>query len=142
MVTGRRAILYIPPKRLSSTIGALVSCNHGEMGTFQVTVEPKPGNIDVVEGETVMSGAERLGYQWPTLCGGQGECRVCVMEVLSGASGLSAPDEREEAAIQSTFGGLQRRGRQLRQACRAEVVGGGVTVFKRGVRARLVDRNG
>lgn len=104
------------------------------MVEFQVTVEPKPGNIDVREGETVMRGAERLGYQWPTVCGGQGECRVCVMEVVSGETSLSSPDEREEQAIQSTFRGLRRRGRLLRQACRARVVGEGVKVFKRGVR--------
>jgi hypothetical protein len=56
------------------------------------------------------------------------------MEVVAGASKLSEPDELEDAAIQSTFGALQRRGRQLRQACRAKVKGDGVIVFKRGVR--------
>jgi 2Fe-2S ferredoxin len=101
---------------------------------FRVRVEPKPGEIEVPEGETVMDGAESLGYQWPTLCNGQGECRVCVMEVVSGEMGLSSPDEREEQAILSSYGALQRRGRPLRQACRAKVIGEGVTVFKRGVR--------
>jgi 2Fe-2S ferredoxin len=109
------------------------------VSTFKVQVDPKPGIIDVVEDETVMGAAERLGYQWPTLCGGNGECRVCVMEVVAGASGLSVPDELEETAIQSTFGSLRRRGRQLRQACRARVVGDGVTVFKRGVRRPPTD---
>jgi ferredoxin, 2Fe-2S len=103
------------------------------MDGYHVSVEPKPGVIEVRPDETVMDAAERLGYRWPTLCGGVGECRVCVMEVVSGAGGLSIPDAQEEAAIRSTFGSLQRRARPLRQACRAVVVGQGVTVFKRGV---------
>jgi 2Fe-2S ferredoxin len=109
-------------------------CNDWHVVAFRVTVEPNPGEIEVPEGETIMSAAQGLGYQWPTLCNGQGECRVCVLEVVSGDLSLSPPDEREERAIRSSYGALQRRGRTLRQACRAEVVAEGVTVFKRGVR--------
>jgi 2Fe-2S ferredoxin len=100
----------------------------GGLGQVTVTVEPRPGAIDVPAGQTIMGAAQSLGYRWPTRCGGQGEWRVCVMEVVDGECGLSTPDAQEEAAIRSTFGSLQRRGRPLRKACRATDVGAGVTV--------------
>ena len=109
------------------------------MVEHQVSVEPNIGNIEIRHGETVMGGAERLGFRWPTVCGGLGQCRVCVMEVVVGESSLSPPDNREQQAILSTFGSHLRRGRPLRQACQAKVTGEGVGVFKRGVRP-AVDR--
>ncbi len=109
------------------------------MVEYQVSVEPNTGTVKMRHGETVMGGAERLGYLWPTVCGGLGQCRVCVMEVVAGESSLSPPDEREMQAILSTFGSQLRRGRPLRQACQAKVTGEGVGVFKRGVRP-AVDR--
>lgn len=100
---------------------------------LRVIVEPGEIHLELAEGEGVMQGAIRLGYTWPTLCGGNGECRVCVMDVRSGVDALSPMSDEEIAAIRLGFGGLERAGRSLRQACRARVCGEGAVVFKRGV---------
>lgn len=99
------------------------------------TVIVRPSGLEFVleEGEPLMRAAERRGYRWPTICGGQGTCRTCFVQVEEGA------------AYCSEIGGLEREGIQAlrrpvdgrtRLACQLRVTGGPVTVTKRGVRRR------
>jgi 2Fe-2S ferredoxin len=89
----------------------------------------------VLPGEAIMKAATRLGYTWPTVCGGQGECKTCVLEVHEGADLLEPMAREEERGLQEAFGALTRRGHALRLACQARPLGGPVVVYKRGVRA-------
>ena len=53
-----------------------------------VRVEPRGIDIEAEEGETIMAAALRAGYHWPTVCNGQGTCRVCRVEVVSRSENL------------------------------------------------------
>jgi 2Fe-2S ferredoxin len=102
----------------------------------RVRVEPGGFDLDVREGEPLAEAAWRLGYRWPTVCWGQAECMVCVVEVVEGEENvLPARDEELEAMAQRL---VQRRARS-RLGCRLIVRGEGVVVRKAGV---LPPKNG
>ncbi|MGH3629739.1 MAG: 2Fe-2S iron-sulfur cluster-binding protein [Sciscionella sp.] len=88
-------------------------------------------DIEVADGESLMAAAERQGYRWPTVCGGQGTCQTCFVEVLGGADSCSKIGALEHEGIAAlrrpTDGGI-------RLACQLRILGNGVTVLKRGVR--------
>ena len=100
-----------------------------------VRVEPAGVDIPVDDGETLMAAAVRAGYRWPTVCGGQAQCGVCILKVVSSSElPPPAPLEAERLAIVPE--------RQLwpdavlRLACQLRVESDGLVVFKRGVRKR------
>lgn len=98
----------------------------------RIRVEPKMLELDAAAGETVMAAARRLGFTWPTVCGGNAECGVCALEVVAGGTAI-APPTAEESARLSTL--PERRlypDRTYRLACRL-VGADGLVVRKRGV---------
>jgi ferredoxin len=96
-----------------------------------VRVLPSGVEIEVAAGETVMAAAQRAGYRWPTVCGGQGMCRTCTAEVRECPERCSAIGELEREGIEA----LKRPTTgDTRLACQVEVTGPGVVLFKRGVR--------
>jgi 2Fe-2S ferredoxin len=97
-----------------------------------VRVQPMGIEIEVVPGETVMAAATRQGYEWPTVCNGDGTCTVCWMSVLDGSESLSPISDEEETSLEQ-LPRLVRRSKLVRLACRARVIGD-VEVEKRGVR--------
>ncbi len=100
--------------------------------THTVAVRPADVEIEVRDGEDLFSAAQRLGYRWPTVCGGKATCRTCFVQVEEGAENCSpvGPLEREGIeALRRPVDGLTRL------ACRLRVEGP-VTVTKRGVRRR------
>lgn len=99
-----------------------------------VRVEPAGLEFDVGASETMMQAALRHGYQWPTVCGGEGQCRACFVEVLAGHDCLCAVGRVEAEGIRI----LAASGEDpdvVRLACQARVRGA-VTVRKHGVRRR------
>ena len=56
---------------------------------------PIGADIEVPEGESLLSAAQRAGFKWPTVCGGRAECTVCFVMVESGWPGLPTRPERE-----------------------------------------------
>lgn len=102
--------------------------------TGVVVVRPSGLELELHDGEPLLRAAERAGYRWPTICGGQGTCRTCFVEV-----------EHDDEAACSQIGQLEREGIEAlrrpvdgrtRLACQLTVSGGPVTVTKRGVRRR------
>lgn len=94
------------------------------------TVCPSNVEIAVHPGETVMAAAQRAGYRWPTVCGGEGTCRTCYLEVADGLDNCSTVDQLEEEGIAA----LKRpNDGRTRLACQLHIAGD-VTVVKRGVR--------
>ncbi|WP_019873703.1 2Fe-2S iron-sulfur cluster-binding protein [Sporichthya polymorpha] len=95
-----------------------------------VRVRPAEVRIDPEPGETVFAAAVRLGYRWPTICGGNGTCRTCVMTVESGRENCGPIGDLEaeglDALKESKDGGH-------RLACQTTVTGD-VVVTKRGVK--------
>ncbi|WP_239333760.1 2Fe-2S iron-sulfur cluster-binding protein [Frankia sp. CiP3] len=98
--------------------------------TAQVTVTPSGIVLAVAESETVFSAARRHGLWWPTVCGGLGTCRTCVLRVSVGVANCGPVDDLEQEGL--TALGPEADGR-LRLACRLRVTGA-VVVVKRGVR--------
>ena len=86
-------------------------------------------------GETLMDAARRLGYYWPTTCGGQGVCTTCLSEVVSGGD-LLAEMGRSERKILAAERGEAILKRPVRLACQATVLHEGtIVVNKAGVRS-------
>ncbi|WP_224972867.1 2Fe-2S iron-sulfur cluster-binding protein [[Mycobacterium] nativiensis] len=99
-----------------------------------VTVEPRHIVLEADDGETIMGAALRSGYRWPSLCGGDGTCSICWVEVLTGGNQLSEVGELEQDTLQ-LVPALVRRTRSVRLACQARVQGD-VCVRKSGVRPK------
>ncbi|MDT3442833.1 2Fe-2S iron-sulfur cluster-binding protein [Pseudofrankia sp. BMG5.37] len=99
-----------------------------------VHVDPIGADLELEPGETIIEGAWRLGYHWPTVCYGQARCTVCHVEVLRGAEHLTPADDEEQDALEHQLPGAHRRDlTRLRLACRARATGD-VAVRKNGVR--------
>ena len=100
-----------------------------------VTVKPSGVQFTAEPGQTIMAAGQQAGYRWPTICGGNGECLVCHVEVLEHPESLSPPSDAEAKAVAGLSGGHGGRGDHVRLACQAGVHGD-VVVLKRGVRGK------
>lgn len=100
-------------------------------GRGRITVEPSGVSFEVGPGETVFAAAERNGYRWPTVCGGTGSCRTCVMTVLEGEQCCSPVEAWEAEGLEEI--GAFGRGVLQRLACQTRLTGP-VRVRKPGVR--------
>lgn len=98
-----------------------------------VVVRPSGVAFELADGEPLLRAAERYGYRWPTLCGGQGTCRTCFVQVEDGESDCSQIGQLEREGIEALRRPVDGR---TRLACQLTVAGGPVTVIKRGVRRR------
>jgi ferredoxin, 2Fe-2S len=96
-----------------------------------VAVAPQGHRILVPEGESVMLAAQRMGYRWPSICGGQAKCGVCFVLIESGDEYTSPIAPTEQLRLKLTGKGNDPR---ARLACQM-TVSGPIQVFKRGVRA-------
>lgn len=61
----------------------------------QVRVEPSGVVIEVRDGETLFDAAYREGYDWPTVCAGQGTCSRCHVRVLQGRDRVTPAEAGE-----------------------------------------------
>ncbi len=104
---------------------------------MKIDVEPSRVSFEIHADETVMAGALRNGYSWPTICGGQGSCGTCVALILAGQERLSPMQAREEMSLRvvaSTLPStLPGSGQCWRLACQTKV-SGDVRLRKIGVR--------
>lgn len=98
----------------------------------RIRVEPKGIELDAAVGETVMAAARRLGFTWPTVCGGNAECGVCALEVVAGGAALAPPTVEEAARLAALPERRLYPDRTYRLACRLVGVDG-LVVRKRGV---------
>jgi len=99
-----------------------------------VWVEPAGIDLSVEDGETVMAAAVRSGYRWPTVCGGQAQCGVCVLTVESAPDALAPPSPLEAGRLAVVPERVLWPDAVLRLACQLRVEDEGLVVFKRGVR--------
>ena len=100
------------------------------MPTF--TVLPAQIEIEAEPGETLLEAAQRQGYSWPTVCGGEGLCRTCYVTVEDGEDALSPVTALEEEGIAALAIVARREGRSVRLACQARPAGS-VVVRRTGV---------
>lgn len=100
-----------------------------------VRVEPSGITLEVDHdaGESIFHAAIRLGYSWPTVCGGRGSCLTCVLQVLEGDEHLAPAESWEEESLTDASGAKGGAGVSYRLACQA-IPSGEITVRKSGVR--------
>jgi 2Fe-2S ferredoxin len=103
-------------------------------GTIPVVVEPAGIELSCREGETIMQCAHRLGYYWPTICGGNGECGACRFEILEGEQNLGG-EAVEESILFRRIARTSDQGFPVRFGCRARP-SGALRVRRRGVSPR------
>ncbi len=96
----------------------------------RVTVLPLNLQLEVGEGESVMAAAHAAGYTWPTECGANASCGLCVSIIREGLDHCSEILDEERETLQRTMGAVDP---VRRLACRLTVTGP-VTLTKRGVR--------
>ena len=95
-----------------------------------VLVRPNDVRLDPQPGETVFLAAARQGYRWPTICGGNGTCRTCLMVVDEGRDNCSPIEDLEAEGLDAL---KEHRDGVRRLACQTRVTGD-VVVTKRGVK--------
>ena len=100
---------------------------------MKVAVEPLGASFDIEPDETIIQAAWRAGYTWPTICNGQGNCKVCVTLVLDGLENLLPIEAYEEEGLAQVRDTLPNGGEGWRLACQARVRGD-IRVKKIGVK--------
>jgi len=95
----------------------------------RVTVLPLNLELEVGEGESIMAAAHAAGYVWPTECGANASCGLCVSIIREGIENCSEILDEERETLQRTIGAVDP---VRRLACRLTVTGP-VTLTKRGV---------
>jgi len=70
------------------------------MKTLRITFLPAHKSVEVAEGSTIAQAAQRAELHINNLCGGEGVCGECKVQILKGAAktdaGLSAFFSKEE----------------------------------------------
>lgn len=100
----------------------------------RVLVEPAGISFEVEPGETVFAAAVRQGYKWPTICGGVGSCRTCIMTVLDGEDACSPIEAWEAEGLDEIGAAGKQAGGPVRMACQTRI-SSDVRVRKPGVRS-------
>jgi ferredoxin, 2Fe-2S len=101
-------------------------------------VDVLPGNFrfSVSAGQTVMAASESAGLIWPTVCGGEGTCLTCVLQIEAGDDRVEAPSEEEMSALTALPARLREAGLPVRLACQL-VPTGDIVVRKAGIRSKI-----
>jgi 2Fe-2S ferredoxin len=103
------------------------------MPEVKVRIVPNGPDLILEAGEALMAGALRLGYRWPTVCGGIGDCMVCKVRVVSGHDVVSPESSAETHRLRGLRLGGKPQPEPWRLACQMRV-NGDVVVEKRGVK--------
>lgn len=99
----------------------------------EVRVLPADVVLLVAHGETVFAAAARLGYSWPTVCGGVADCGSCIANITAGVDQCAPPADLERETLARVRPGRLALDPSFRLACQLQVTGP-VTMTKRGVR--------
>ena len=63
-------------------------------------VRPLGARIAVAPGESLLEAAERAGYSWPSVCGREGVCSTCAVDVVSTDEPLPPASSAETETLQ------------------------------------------
>lgn len=66
----------------------------------EVRVEPGRLSLSLQPGETLLDGALRIGWRWPTICQGNAECLVCWVQIVEGTENILPAEPLEIAALE------------------------------------------
>jgi len=96
-----------------------------------VRVLPADAVVEVAAGESLMAAAQRQGWFWPTVCGGNCDCGTCWVVVEDGAGHAPAMEANERATLAK---GMKANEPRVRLACQLKV-SGPMVVTRRSVKA-------
>jgi 2Fe-2S ferredoxin len=82
---------------------------------MNVRLGPLDTSFPVRVGESVMAAGQRAGLKWPTICGGNGQCGWCHVEIVSTDIPLSPPDAAEVLTLKHVV--KAPAGMTIRLAC-------------------------
>jgi ferredoxin, 2Fe-2S len=102
-----------------------------------VRVLPADAVVDVAAGESLMAAAQRQGWFWPTVCGGDSECGTCWVVIEEGAGHGSAMETAERVTLAK---GMKANEPRARLACQIKV-SGPMVVNRRSVKAPTREAN-
>jgi ferredoxin len=97
-----------------------------------VHVDPLNEDFELEPGESVMAAAERLGYTWPTICGGVGMCTMCWLRIDEGIENASPMEQLERDALETYRWAEYGEEHDVRLGCQV-TFNGDARVTKRGV---------
>ncbi len=69
------------------------------MTPVRVEIQPIGIEVDVAEGESLIEAAARQGYSWPSVCGGEGVCSTCAVDVVQVEEPLDGPTPAETETL-------------------------------------------
>ena len=98
--------------------------------TSTVRVHPAGAELEVGVDEEIFWAARRMGWRWPSVCQGLGECGQCWVIVESGGENLLPATAAERALLGL---GIVAEHPDARLACQTRVTGPAV-VRRRGAR--------
>jgi ferredoxin, 2Fe-2S len=98
--------------------------------TSTVRVHPAGADLEVGVDEAIFWAARRMGWRWPSVCQGLGECGQCWVIVESGGENLQPATAAERALLGL---GIVAGDPDARLACLTRVTGPAV-VRRRGAR--------
>jgi 2Fe-2S ferredoxin len=87
---------------------------------YQVRVEPLGMTVVCRPGERLMRAAQRAGFRWPTLCGGDALCGVCYVRVTQSEGELPALSAKEADGLKLVSPHLRKP--NVRLACQLPVL--------------------
>jgi uncharacterized 2Fe-2S/4Fe-4S cluster protein (DUF4445 family) len=82
---------------------------------FEIDFEPIGRRVNCTAGEAILDAAQHAGVMLTAICGGEGVCRRCIIQVMSGQ--VSPPNLTEEAEL-----GEEQLADGWRLACQTEIV--------------------
>ena len=121
----------MPIRTCATSSAAVGRAEPGDVA--QVRVVPSEARFTAGAETTVFLAAHEAGIRWPTICGGQGTCHTCLMQVVDGSENLSAIETWEREGLDELGVTVNAAGEPYRLACQARVHGD-VVVRKAGVR--------
>jgi uncharacterized 2Fe-2S/4Fe-4S cluster protein (DUF4445 family) len=83
---------------------------------FEIDFEPIGRRVSVDSDETILSAAQQAGVMLTSVCGGEGVCGRCIVQVMAGQ--VSSPNLTEEAEL-----GEEQVSAGWRLACQVEIEG-------------------
>lgn len=106
------------------------------MTVVEVRIEPCNQTLSLQPGETLLDGALRIGWRWPTICQGNAECLVCWVQIIEGGENIPPAEPLEIAALELLAArqpALSEQAASTRLACQLRFAGN-ATVKRAGLR--------
>ncbi|HEY9694782.1 MAG TPA: 2Fe-2S iron-sulfur cluster-binding protein [Oculatellaceae cyanobacterium] len=91
----------------------------------QIRVEPLGINLNVTETEVLLRSLKRAKVELDAVCGGQGTCGTCALQIFEGQAALSPMKPLEATTLQNT----RKDPEKYRLTCQTNVIRDGAVCY-------------